>query len=47
MNEEMEDEPMKTDSRPDNFLLSEDASFDESFPIDIRKERKKKHTKRQ
>ena len=47
MNEEMEAELIKTDSRPDNFLLSEDASFDESFPIDIRKERKKKHTKRQ
>ena len=42
MNEEMEAELIKTDSRPDNMSVSEDASVDESFPIDIRKRNKNK-----
>ena len=37
MNEEMEDELIKTDSRPDNLAVSEDSSVDEAVPIDIRK----------
>ena len=37
MNEEMEAEFMKTDSRPDNLVVSEDESVDEAVPIDIRK----------
>ena len=37
MNEEMESEIIKTDSRPDNLAVSEDASVDEAVPIDIRK----------
>ena len=41
----MEAELIKTDSRPDNLALSEDASVDEAVPIDIRKERKKKSYK--
>ena len=45
MNEEMEDEVIKTYSRPDNLAVSEDASVDEAFPIDIRKERKTKSYK--
>ena len=35
MNEEMEAELMKMDSRPDNFSVSEDESVDEAVPIDI------------
>ena len=42
MNEEMEAELMKTDSRPENLAVSEDESVDEAVPIDIRKERKTK-----
>ena len=45
MNEEMESEFTKTDSRPDNLVVSEDESVDESVSIDIRKERKKKSMK--
>ena len=41
VNEEMEAELIKTDSRPDNLTVSEDASVDEAVPIDIRKEGKK------
>ena len=37
MNKEMEAELTKMDSRPDNLAVSEDASFDEAVPIDIRK----------
>ena len=37
MNEEMEAELIKTDSRPDNFAVSQDASVDEDVPIGIRK----------
>ena len=37
MNEEMEAELMKTDSRPDNLAVSEDESVDEAVPIYIRK----------
>ena len=43
----MEAELTKTDSRPDNLVVSEDATVDEAVSIDIKKERKKKHTKRQ
>ena len=39
MNEEMEAELMKTDSRPENLAVSENESVDEAVPIDIRKER--------
>ena len=42
MNEEMEAELIKTDSRPDNLAVSEDASVDEAVPIDIRKEQNTK-----
>ena len=42
MNEEMEAELMKMDSRPDNLAASEDESVDEAVPIDIRKERNTK-----
>ena len=38
----MEAELMKMDSIPDNFAVSGDEIVDESVPIDIRKERKKK-----
>ena len=37
MNEEMESEQTKTDSRPDNLAVSEYASVYEAVPIDIRK----------
>ena len=37
MNEEMKSEQTKTDSRPENLAVSEDASVDESVPIDLRK----------
>ena len=37
MNEEMEVELTKTDSRPENLAVSKDASVDEAVPIDIRK----------
>ena len=37
MNEEMEAELMKMDSIPDNLAVSEDESFDEAVPLDIRK----------
>ena len=47
MNEEMEAELIKTNSRPDNLPVSEYASVDEVDPINIRKERKKKYTKKQ
>ena len=42
MNEEMEYELTKTDSRPDNVAVSEDASVDEAVPMYIRKQQKKK-----
>ena len=42
MNEEMEAQLIKTDSRPENLAASEDESVDEAIPIDIRKERKTK-----
>ena len=42
MNEEMEAELVKMDSRPDNLVVSEDESVDESVPTDIRKERNTK-----
>ena len=45
MNEEMEAEPTKTDSRPKTLAVSEDASVDEDAPIHIRKERKTKSYK--
>ena len=45
MNEEMEAEFIKTDSRPDNLAVLEDASVGEAVPIDIRKERKTKSYK--
>ena len=38
----MEAELIKTDSRPDNLVVSDDASVDGDVPIDIRKERKTK-----
>ena len=47
MNEEMEAELTEMDSIPDHLAVSEYVSFDEAVPIDIRKERKKNHTKRQ
>ena len=37
MNEEMEAELMKMDSRPDNLAVSEYESIDEAVPIDIKK----------
>ena len=37
MNEEMETELRKMDSRPGNLAVSEDESVDEAVPIDIRK----------
>ena len=37
MNEEMEAELMKMDSRPENLAVSEDKIVDEAVPIDIRK----------
>ena len=39
MDEEMEAELTKTDSRPENLAVSEDSSVDEAFPIDFRKEK--------
>ena len=36
MNEEMEAELTKMDSRPDNLAVSEDTSVDEAVPIDLR-----------
>ena len=33
MNEEMETELIKTDSRPDNLAVSEDASVDEAVLV--------------
>ena len=41
----MEAELTKTDSRPENLVVSEDASVDEAIPIDIRKERNTKSYK--
>ena len=41
----MEAELTETDSRPGNLEISEDASVDESIPIDIRKERNTKSYK--
>ena len=38
MDEDMEAELTEMDSRPDNLVASEDASVDESIPIDLRKE---------
>ena len=46
MNEEMKAELTKTYSRPDNLAVSEDASVDEAFPIDIRKIMKHKSIQR-
>ena len=37
MNEAMEAELTEMDSRPDNLAVSEDVSFVEAIPIDIRK----------
>ena len=37
MDEEMEAEIIKMDSRPENLAVSEDSSVDEDVPIDIRK----------
>ena len=42
MNEEMEAQLMKMDSRPDNLAVSEDESVDEAVPIGIIKERNTK-----
>ena len=42
VNEEIEAELTKTDSKPDNLAVSEDASVDEAVSIDIRKEIKTK-----
>ena len=42
VNEEMEAELMKIDSRPDNLAVSEDESVDEDVSIDIRRKRKTK-----
>ena len=42
MNEDMESELTKKDSRTDSLTMSKDARVDEDVPIDIRKERKKK-----
>ena len=39
MNEEMESELTKMDSRPDNLEVYEDASVDEAVPINLRKVR--------
>ena len=39
MNEGMESELNVMDSRPDNLVVSENASVDEAIPIYIRKER--------
>ena len=39
MNEAMEDELTEMDSRPDNLVVSEDASVAEAIPIYLRKER--------
>ena len=39
MNEEMEYELTKMDSIPENLVVSEDASVDESVPIYLRKEK--------
>ena len=38
MNEEMESEQTKTDSRLDNLAVSEDANVDEAISHDLRKE---------
>ena len=38
MNEEIEADLTKMDSRPDNLTVHEDASVDETVPIDTRKE---------
>ena len=35
----MEAELTKIDSRPDNLVVSEDASADEAVPFDLRKKR--------
>ena len=45
MNEEMETEMTEMDSIPDHLVVSEDEGADESVPINIRKERKKKSYK--
>ena len=45
MIEETEAELTKTDSKPDNLAVSEDASVDEAVSIDIRKERNTKSYK--
>ena len=37
MNEEMESELIEIDSKTDNLAVTEDASVDESIPIDLRK----------
>ena len=37
MNEEIEAELNKMDSRPDHLEVSEDESVDEAIPIDLRK----------
>ena len=38
MNEEIEAELTELNSRPDNLAVSEDASFDETIPTNLRKE---------
>ena len=45
MNEEMEAELIKKDSRPDHLEDSKDEGADEEIPIHIRKERTKKSYK--
>ena len=39
MNEEMEAELTEMDSRTDNLAVTEEVNFDETVPIDIRKEK--------
>ena len=39
MNEEMEAELTKMDSRPENLAVSEDASVDEAVPFGLRNKR--------
>ena len=46
MNEEMEDELTEIDSRTGNLAVYKDSNVDEAIPIDIRKEKSQKHTKK-
>ena len=47
MNEKMEVEFMKMDSKLDHLAVAEDESVDEAVPIDTIKERKQQYKKRQ